>query len=158
MALLCVAALEQQTPPTNPDTQTPTSDEQHNQPAQQALIQRATDKRLDLDARLDAADALGQAVKLQAAGLPQDQRPAFVTADIRELRLETTFDAVLMMFAVLGYQHTNAEVLGALATARAHLEVGGLLAFDVWYGPAVLRERPGHRAHLGRVPPAASRP
>ena len=29
------------------------------QPAQQALIQRATDKSLDLDARLDAADALG---------------------------------------------------------------------------------------------------
>jgi HEAT repeat protein len=42
------------------------------QPAQQALIQRATDRRLDMDARLDAADALGQAVKLQAAGAPQD--------------------------------------------------------------------------------------
>ena len=42
------------------------------QPAQQALIQRATDKSLDLDARLDATDALGQAVKLQAAGVPQD--------------------------------------------------------------------------------------
>ena len=42
------------------------------QPAQQALIQRATDKGLDLDARLDATDALGQAVKLQAAGVPQD--------------------------------------------------------------------------------------
>jgi TPR repeat protein len=42
------------------------------QPAQQALIQRATDKTLDLDARLGAADALGQAVALQAAGTPQD--------------------------------------------------------------------------------------
>jgi len=42
------------------------------QPAQQALIQRATDKSLDLDARLDATDALGQAVKLQASGVPQD--------------------------------------------------------------------------------------
>src|SRR3954470_6347941 len=42
------------------------------QPAQQALIQRATDKSLDMDARLDAADALGQAVKLQAGGAQQD--------------------------------------------------------------------------------------
>jgi TPR repeat protein len=42
------------------------------QPAQRALIQMATDKSLDMDARLDAADALGQAVKLQAAGVPQD--------------------------------------------------------------------------------------
>ena len=65
------------------------------------------------------------------------QRPEFVTGDIREVRLETTFDAVLMMFAVLGYQHTTRTSLDALATARAHLDDGGLFAFDVWYGPAV---------------------
>jgi hypothetical protein len=40
--------------------------------AQQVLIQRATDQSLDLDARLDAADGLVHAVKLQAAGVPQD--------------------------------------------------------------------------------------
>ena len=71
-----------------------------------------------------------------------------MTGDIREVRLDRTFDAVLMMFAVLGYQHTNAEVLEALATARAHLEVGGLFAFDVWYGPAVLSERPSERVKV----------
>src|SRR5580765_3681905 len=35
VALLCGAALAQQTPPPNPDTQTPRSDELPNQPAQQ---------------------------------------------------------------------------------------------------------------------------
>jgi TPR repeat protein len=40
--------------------------------AQQILIQRATDRSLDLDARLDAADGLAQAVKLQATGVQQD--------------------------------------------------------------------------------------
>ena len=55
-----------------------------------------------------------------------------------------------MMFAVLGYQHTNADVLDALATARAHLDVGGLFAFDVWYGPAVLSERPSERVKVDR--------
>ena len=40
--------------------------------AQQVLIQRATDKSLDVDARLDAADGLAQAVKLQATGVQQD--------------------------------------------------------------------------------------
>jgi hypothetical protein len=35
VALLCGAALAQQTPPPNPDTQTPRSDEQPNQPTQQ---------------------------------------------------------------------------------------------------------------------------
>ena len=40
--------------------------------AQQILIQRAADKTLDAVARIDAADALAQAVKLQAAGVQQD--------------------------------------------------------------------------------------
>ena len=40
--------------------------------AQQVLIERVTDKSLDLDARLDAADGLAQAVKLQATGVQQD--------------------------------------------------------------------------------------
>jgi TPR repeat protein len=43
-----------------------------SQAAQQILIQRATDRSLDLDARLDAADGLAQAVKLQATGVQQD--------------------------------------------------------------------------------------
>ncbi|HEV8040472.1 MAG TPA: hypothetical protein VGP62_16505 [Bryobacteraceae bacterium] len=40
--------------------------------AQRILIQRATDQRFDVDARLDAADGLAQAVKLQAPGVQQD--------------------------------------------------------------------------------------
>jgi hypothetical protein len=43
-----------------------------SQAAQQILIQRATDQSLDLDARVDAADGLAQAVKLQATGVQQD--------------------------------------------------------------------------------------
>ncbi len=40
--------------------------------AQQVLIERTTDKSLDLDARLDAADGLAYAAKLQATGVQQD--------------------------------------------------------------------------------------
>src|SRR6185295_19196974 len=43
-----------------------------SQSAQQILIQRATDQGLDVDARLDAADGLAEAVKLQATGVQQD--------------------------------------------------------------------------------------
>jgi SAM-dependent methyltransferase len=69
----------------------------------------------------------------------------FQQGDIRDVNLGRSFDAVLIMFAVLGYQHENEEVLATLRTARQHLRPGGLLAFDVWYGPAVLRERPSQR-------------
>ena len=52
------------------------------------------------------------------------------------------------MFAVLGYQSENAGVLAVLQTARKHLNKGGLLAADVWYGPAVLKQRPGDRVRI----------
>ncbi|MCC7293596.1 MAG: methyltransferase domain-containing protein [Phycisphaerales bacterium] len=63
-------------------------------------------------------------------------------ADIRQVRLNRRFDAALMMFAVLGYQIEDADVRAALASARAHLDLDGLLLFDVWFGPAVLRRPP----------------
>lgn len=66
-------------------------------------------------------------------------------ADIRDLDLHETFDAVLIMFAVLSYQLSNKDVISTLSTARRHLTRGGLLIFDVWYGPAVLSNRPSQR-------------
>jgi SAM-dependent methyltransferase len=71
--------------------------------------------------------------------------PKFFEGDIRTIDLGQRFDAVLMMFAVLGYQQENHDVLYALKTARTHLRPEGLLIFDVWYGPAVLAQRPTDR-------------
>jgi SAM-dependent methyltransferase len=69
----------------------------------------------------------------------------FHQADVRLLELGKRFDAALLMFAVLGYQLTNADVLASLRSTRKHLIPGGLLVFDVWYGPAVLHLRPSER-------------
>jgi SAM-dependent methyltransferase len=85
----------------------------------------------------------------------------FVEGDVRNFRTEQTFDAVLLMFAVLGYQVENADVLAALQTARHALKHGGLLVLDVWYGPAVLVMRPGDRVKIipteaGKILRAAS--
>jgi len=66
-------------------------------------------------------------------------------SDIRSFELDRRFDAAVMLFAVLGYQTSDEDVLAALGTARRHLRPGGALAFDVWYGPAVLHERPSTR-------------
>src|SRR5262249_4766932 len=72
-------------------------------------------------------------------------RLRFEEGDIRTVDLRRQFDAALMMFAVLGYQLENDDVLAALRNARRHLAPGGLFIFDVWYGPAVLRQRPSER-------------
>jgi SAM-dependent methyltransferase len=70
---------------------------------------------------------------------------AFHVGDVRDADLGRRFDAVVMLFAVLGYQTTNTDALAALRTVRRHLVDGGLVLFDVWYGPAVLAQRPSAR-------------
>lgn len=74
----------------------------------------------------------------------------FREADVREVTLDQTFDAVIMMFAVLSYHTGNADVLGVLEAARRHLASDGLLLADIWYGPAVLATRPEERVRVLR--------
>lgn len=69
----------------------------------------------------------------------------FQQADIRTVRLNKTYDAVLMMFAVLGYQTDEADLRSVLRGARQHMHPGSLLVFDVWYAPAVLAQQPEER-------------
>jgi SAM-dependent methyltransferase len=69
----------------------------------------------------------------------------WVGGDIRRLELHRTFDASVMMFAVLGYQIADDDVRATLDSARRHLAPGGVLAFDVWHGPAVVAEGPSER-------------
>lgn len=71
--------------------------------------------------------------------------PRFIQADVRTLRLGRVFDAAIMMFAVLGYQQDDEALLATLASVRRHLPPSGLFLFDIWYGPAVLAQRPEDR-------------
>ncbi len=91
--------------------------------------------------------------KLAAFSREPDRRtPVFHQGDARDLDLGEQFDAVLMMFAVLSYQLTNEDVMAALGTVRRHLKPGGLFVADVWYGPAVLAQRPGDRIKVIPIP------
>lgn len=70
---------------------------------------------------------------------------SFVEGDIVAAPVEGPFDAVLMMFAVLGYQLSDAALLSALSSARRCVSADGLVVFDIWYGPCVLRQGPSDR-------------
>ncbi len=76
----------------------------------------------------------------------------FIQGDIRTIKLNKRFDAVIMMFAVLGYQIENDEVISALKNVRSHLDDGGLFIFDVWFGPAVLHNKPSLRVKTIKNP------
>lgn len=91
-----------------------------------------------------SADMLAHA-RRKSVDAETNGRLVFQQGDVRTVDLKQSFDAVLMMFAVLGYQLDNPDVLSALGTARRHLRSGGIFIFDVWYGPAVLHERPSQR-------------
>ncbi len=67
-------------------------------------------------------------------------RVEFAVSDMRTVDLGRTFDAVLIMFAVLGYQTGDDDVRAALRTAHRHLRPGGVLVLDVWNAETVLRE------------------
>ena len=92
---------------------------------------------------VDSSEAMLREAKRKPASA--SAAPEFLRGDIRDLDLGRQFDAALMMFAVLGYQTSDSDVQGALASARLHLRPGGLLAGDFWYGPTVLRVAPSDR-------------
>lgn len=79
--------------------------------------------------------------------LPQDiaQRLQFHRGDVRSVRLGISADAVISLFHVVSYQSENADLHAMFATAREHMRPGGVFIFDVWYGPAVLTDRPVDR-------------
>jgi SAM-dependent methyltransferase len=61
----------------------------------------------------------------------------FVYGDIRYYRMNERYDAVLILFAVLGYMTAEDDVLAAVRTARAALRPGGIVIFDGWWEEAV---------------------
>ena len=86
---------------------------------------------------LEAAEA-----KLPSVEPEIRARMRFSQGDARSVRLGEKADAVISLFHVMSYQTSNADLTAAFATAKAHLNGGGVFIFDCWYGPAVLIERP----------------
>jgi SAM-dependent methyltransferase len=81
----------------------------------------------------------------QMIKIAQDKKiPAceFKLSDIRSFDLNQKFDAVLLMFNVIGYVPDESELLDLFANARRHLSDGGLLIFDFWYAPAIRQSPP----------------
>ena len=69
----------------------------------------------------------------------------FLEGDIREIELNTTFDAVVSLFHVMSYQVTNTDLRQVFDVSYKHLDADGLFIFDCWYGPGVLTDPPAIR-------------
>ena len=73
------------------------------------------------------------------------RRARFLQCDARTLDLGERFDVVVALFHVMSYQAGQDDLGLAMATARRHLEPGGVFVFDFWYGPTVLTQLPEPR-------------
>ena len=65
--------------------------------------------------------------------------------DVRTFRTTKKFDAIIAMFNIAGYQNTLEDFNKFIKTAEVHLKKDGLLLFDAWYQPAVLKDKPTNR-------------
>lgn len=92
----------------------------------------------------DLSEWMLERAAARCAGLPDDvaQRLRFTRGDVRDIRLGVRADAVISLFHVMSYQSENTDLQAMFATAYEHLRPGGVFIFDVWYGPAVLTDRP----------------
>lgn len=71
-----------------------------------------------------------------------DERLQFSQGDARSVRLDKKFDVALSLFHVMSYQTIPADTKAFLNTMVDHLEVGGILIFDCWYGPSIIADKP----------------
>ncbi len=94
---------------------------------------------------VEMSDAMLEVAKERAACLrPKDDAGSFEPhlGDARDFRTARTFDAAISLFHVVSYQTSNDDVLRVFETAATHIATGGLFVFDVWYGPAVVAQKP----------------
>ncbi len=96
---------------------------------------------------IDLSDTMLASANERRRGLVPEVkgRLDFALGDVRSYRAAAKFDAVLSLFHVFSYQTSNKDLNSAFCTASAHLDAGGILVFDYWYGPAVLSQRPETR-------------
>lgn len=94
---------------------------------------------------VDRSDVMLTNAKNKLLKLKDQKNIRFEIGDIRNWKTDEKFDAVVMLFAVLGYQLENKDVFEAFTTVKKHLKSSGLFIFDVWYGPSVLIQKPSKR-------------
>lgn len=99
---------------------------------------------------VDRSPAMLEVARSKAAEASTKGALHFVEGSVSSVVLGRKFDAVIMMFAVLGYQIENRDVRSSLRNVREHLKSNGIFIADFWYGPAVLAERPGERVRVVR--------
>jgi len=91
------------------------------------------------------------AVARQHLAAAHDISPArveFQVGDITTFRAASNYDAVISQFHVFSYLTTEAALKQAIDCCFANLNPGGVLVFDYWHGPGVIKDPPTVRTKV----------
>lgn len=62
-------------------------------------------------------------------------------ANISKFKLKEKYDAIISLFHVISYLTSNEDLIATFINANKHLNKGGIFLFDVWYSPAVYKQK-----------------
>lgn len=94
---------------------------------------------------LDASAAMIARARAAFPHLP------FHVACAQNFRLDGGRDVVSMLFHVMSYQVSDAQIHAALDRVAAHLAPGGVFVFDFWNTAGVVREPPARRVREAQI-------
>ncbi len=98
---------------------------------------------------IDLSQSMLKIADEKAVEFPELARqPKWLLGDARFFEISQSYDLGIMMFAVIGYLTTNADVLAALRNIRRHLKLGALFICDFWSGPSVLSMQPSDQVRV----------
>lgn len=96
---------------------------------------------------IDISERMLDTARKKLSVLPAEHhdRLEFRQGDARTIRLHRKFDIVVSLFHVMSYHLSTEHLNAAFNSIATHLKPGGIVAFDFWYGPGVLTQRPETR-------------
>jgi SAM-dependent methyltransferase len=101
---------------------------------------------------VDRAPRMLEVARTKAKSANLENRTLFHEGDLETYSAGKKFDAVVCLFSVLSYQTDNRALLNSLLNMKRHLNPGGLLICDFWYGPSVLMQPPSDRFKIIEEP------
>lgn len=97
---------------------------------------------------IDPSSSMLELARGKLVGSKIDGSADLINTTAAEFSCSKKHDFAIMMFAVIGYHTSNADIIACLKNIRRNLRPGASLVFDFWYGPAVLHDEPSDRVKV----------
>ena len=97
---------------------------------------------------IDPSDSMLDVARIKSIDNEVHDSIDLINGNAAEFSCSKEHDFAIMMFAVIGYHSSNAEVIACLRNIKKNLRTGASLVFDFWYGPAVLHDEPSDRVKV----------